>query len=527
VSIAFATVGDLVARAATQFPERVAVRERAGAARTYRELDDRTDRLANALLAAGLEPGDRVAAWMADRVEYVELYLAAAKAGLVVAPINARLAPPEAAFLLSDSGARALVYSDDMAESVSAVDAVGHEDMLTIAVGADHLGADARWEHLVERGGRGRPAPPDPDALLILGYTSGTTGRPKGAMLTHRSVLAIGRMNANSFRLPPHATVALTGSMSFVAVVPAHVLCTMYLAGTLVIMGRWSADELLDTVERDRVTFAYVPSPLLDDVTAAFEANPSALAPLGSLLHSASKAPPEKLEALHAVIGSRLVEGWGMTENSGGLMTCTTAQDYLSAGPGDAIFGSVGRSAVEVAIKLIDSDGASLPWDGETVGELCFSSPGLMAGYWQRPEPTAEVLQDGWFRTGDLGTIAPSGHVRIAERRTDLIVSGGANVYPSEVERCIGELCGVREVAVVGVPHERWGQTVLAVVVRDPSQPALTEEAVIDHCRAQLAGFKKPSRVLFVDELPRTAGLKVARGQLRDQVLARLKRDAA
>jgi acyl-CoA synthetase (AMP-forming)/AMP-acid ligase II len=520
------TVGDLVARAAAQFPDRVAVRVRDGAEVTYGALDDRTDRLANALLGTGLRAGDRVAAWMADRIELVELYVAAAKAGLVVAPINARLAPPEAAYQLGDSGARMLVYSDDMAGSVDRIDAEALAGVQTVVVGTDELGASHRWERLVGDGAPGRPPAPDPDALFILGYTSGTTGRPKGAMLTHRSVLAIARLNASSFRLPPHATIALTGSMSFVAVVPAHVLCTLYLAGTVVIMGRWAADELLDVIKRDRVTLTYVPSPLLDDVTTALAADPAALTSLGSMLHSASKAAPEKLEALHAVIGGRLVEGWGMTENSGGLMTVTTAGDYLGARAGSTIFGSVGRSAIETAVRVVDGDQQPLPWDGETVGELCFSSPALMAGYWQQPDATREVLRDGWFRSGDLGAIDPDGYVRIAERRTDLIVSGGANVYPSEVERCISELPEVREVAVIGVPHVRWGQTVLAVVV-PVAGAELTEADVVDHCRAQLAGFKKPSRVLFVDELPRTAGLKIARADLREQVLAQLAADPA
>lgn len=516
------TVGELVTRAAAAHPTRAALKDREGAVLTYGDLDGRTTLLANALLDAGLVPGDRIAPWMSDVFEYVEVYIAAAKAGLVVAPINARLVAPEAAYQLEDSEAAAFVFTSDMAEQVARLPAEAFADRLVVAVGEPHERAAWTWEELAAAGDADPPSPPAPDALYILGYTSGTTGRPKGAMLTHASVLALGRLNASSFRLPAHATIALTGSMSFVAVVPSHVICTLRLAGTIVVMGRWTADDLLDVIERERAVFTYVPSPLLSDVTKAIRRRPETIASLHAVLHSASRADPEKLEALHEVVGGRLVEGWGMTEHSGGLATATAAVDYLGAEPGAAIFESVGRTAVEVDIKIVDEQGEDLPWDGKTVGELCIASPALMTGYWNRPDATAAALVDGWYHSGDLGTVDPQGFVTVAERRTDLIVSGGANVYPSEVERCIAELPAVREVAVIGVPHERWGQTVLAVVVPDPDGPGVDEAAVVEHCRAQLAGFKKPSRVLFADELPRTAGLKVARAALREQVLARL-----
>jgi acyl-CoA synthetase (AMP-forming)/AMP-acid ligase II len=242
---------------------------------------------------------------------------------------------------------------------------------------------------------------------------------------------------------------------------------------------------------------------------------PEAVRSLHSVLHGGSRAAPEALRAVYDAVGDRLVEGWGMTEHSGGLMTATTPDDYLELDRERDIFASAGRAAAGVAIRLIDAEGRRLPHDGETVGELIVSSPSLMAGYWRSPEATAQALRDGWFRTGDLGTIAPDGHVFISERRTDLIVSGGMNVYPSEVERCIMGLEGVAEVAVVGVPHERWGQTGVAAVVGEAS---LTEEAVIEHCRAHLAGFKKPSRVVFLEELPRTTSLKIARAELRTRL---------
>lgn len=520
------TVGELVTRAAAAHPHRAALKVRDGGQLTYAELDERTTRAANSLLRLGLVPGDRICAWMGDVPQYVEVYVAAAKAGLVVAPINARLVAPEAEYQLADSEAGALVFTPGVISELERLPARVLSELRLIAAGDEPGPSSQHWEDLIAQGSDVALEPPEPEALYILGYTSGTTGRPKGAMLTHASVLAIGRLNASSFRLPAHATIALTGSLSFVAVVPSHVLMTLRLAGTVVIMGRWTADDLLDVVESEHAVFTYIPSPLLSEVTEAIRRRPEAIASLHGVLHSASRADPEKLEALHQVVGGRLIEGLGMTEHSGGLVTATAAVDYLGARPGDPIFRSVGRTAVEVDVKVIGGDGQhELPWDGESVGELCFSSPALMAGYWKRPEATAEALIDGWYHSGDLGAVDPDGFVTVAERRTDLIVSGGANVYPSEVERCIAELPAVREVAVVGVPHPRWGQTVLAVVVADESQ--LDEAAIVEHCRGRLAGFKKPSRVLFMEQLPRTAGLKVARAALREQVLERLAAEVA
>lgn len=450
------TVGDLVELSALRDPGRTAIKLRDGSdRRTYGELHERSTRLANRLLALGLEPGERIALWMEDCIEYVELYLAAAKAGLIVAPINGRFVAAEARYLIEDCGAAALAWTPGLTEQVHALGAAALP-RLTIGVrGAE--GAEHDLEQLVAEGSADSvPAGPEPDDVFIIGYTSGTTGRPKGAMLTHRAVVAVGRLNNVSYRLSANTVFGLTGSMSFVAVVPAHVLCAIGIGATLVMMGRYDVPTLIETIEREGITFVYAPSPMLAEFAAA------------------------------------------------------------AAEEGDAIFTTVGRPAIGVSIRVIDEHGAELPHDGVAVGELALRSPAQTIGYWNLPEATAEALVDGWFRSGDLGSIDPDGYVTIADRRTDLIVSGGMNVYPSEVEQCIKEMRGVRDVGVVGLPHERWGKAVVAAVVRDPDGPS--EEQIVAHCRARLASFKKPNRVFFLDELPYTSTLKLARAKLREQL---------
>jgi fatty-acyl-CoA synthase len=510
-------VGDFTRLGAQRHPDRPALRNAHGLEITYRQLDDRATRLANAFRGVGLARGDRIAAWMTDCFEYVEVYLAAAKAGLVICPINSRFTAHEASPLLGAADARLLVWTADLDDKVAELGMGAREQLRGLRVGAAGRRPED-YETFLAGGSVGEVSdPPEPSDLLVLGFTSGTTGVPKGAMLTHASVVAIGYQNAFAFRLAAYPEWGLTGSMSFVSVVPAHVLCALRLGGTVTIMGRWDPDGLVDAIRRHRLTFVYIPSPLLDDVTAALDADRGAWGSLESVLHSASSASPERLAELHSVVGSRLVEGWGMTEHSGGLVTATSALDYLGARPGDPVFSTVGRPIIDAQVRLVDESGSELPHDGETIGELQVASPGLMSGYWNAPEASEAAMRGGWYHSGDLGTISPTGYVGVSERRTDLIVSGGANVYSTEVEHRIAEIAGVLDVAVVGAPHPRWGQSVVAVVVADASA-GLTAETVIEYCRQRLAGYKKPSRVFFVAELPRTTSLKVARGELRELV---------
>jgi acyl-CoA synthetase (AMP-forming)/AMP-acid ligase II len=510
-------VGDLVRLGAHRSPDRVAVKMREGPGVTYAELDRRTDQLANALLGIGLARGDRVGAWLGDCVEYVELYLAVAKAGLIMVPVNSRLRAGEANHLLADSGAKTLFFGAEVAAEVAVLEGIDTVELVTVG-GAD-AGLPARdFESLLAAGSSAAPSPPDPEDVYIIGYTSGTTGRPKGAMMTHRSALAIARLNSISYHLPLAGTAALTGSMSFVATVPAHIFTHLLLGGTVVIMGQWDVESLIDTIERDRATFTYIPSPLIGEFAEVATRESARWQCLESVLHSASRATPEKLRLLAEVVGGRFVEGLGMTENSGGLITATTREDVEGQTAAKDLFSSAGRAVAESAVRLIDPEsGEPVPHDGEAVAELAISSPALMIGYWNLPEATAEALVDGWYRTGDLAAIDPAGYVYIAERRTDLIVSGGINVYPSEVEEFIRTMPGVADVAIVGLPHERWGQSVAAAIISEPGFE-LEGEAVIEFCRHGLAGYKKPTTVRFLDDLPRTASLKVKRAEVRNRL---------
>ncbi|MFF2846086.1 class I adenylate-forming enzyme family protein [Streptomyces sp. NPDC058001] len=512
------SVATTVGYVARRHPDRIAVVDADGRRTAYRDLVTHASRAAHALTALGVRRGDRVAAWMADGSAYVELYLACATAGFVVVPLNTRCTVHEVRALIADAEPRALVWS---ADKDGAVEALRDEGVLTGMAsvrqtrqtrrpGDGTKALDAHdWSALVASGSSVHHPVTTPDDLLVIGYTSGTTGRPKGALLTHRSVSAVVRQHAAAYRLPPHSTIVMTGSMSFVSVVPAHVLTHLALAGTIVFPGHWDVSVLLDQVERHRADFTYLPSPVLTEFARVAARHPTRWRSLAAVLHSASKVPAAALAELADVVGSRLVEGWGMTENSGGLMTATSAADIEGRRAHPAVLETVGRPLPGYEVRVAD-------------GELLLRGPAVVTGYWRRPEATRAAFEGGWFATGDLGTVDERGYVTVLERRTDLILSGGMNVYPAEVEAVIATVPGVAACAVVGVPHPRWGQTVVAMVVpRDGT--ALDPADISARCRERLAGYKKPTEILLAAHLPTTVAQKVSRAAVREVARERLR----
>ncbi|SOD74663.1 long-chain acyl-CoA synthetase [Jatrophihabitans sp. GAS493] len=508
-------IGRIVSSAAMRHPELAALKTFDGLVRTYSELDLRSTRLANAILDSGCLPGDRVAVWCDTRPQYLELYFALAKAGLVLVPINSMFTEHEAAYQVRDSGAILLFHSEELEAGAKAVAEAVPAVRTLIPIG-DWNASESQFERLVAGGSDVAPPEPDEDDLYIIAYTSGTTGRPKGAMVTHRTLRNTLRQHAHSYRTPQYSTCIYHSNMSFVATVLGLIMGHMYICGTVYMTGRVTPEELLDVIERERGTFTFIPSPWIVPMTELVRAHPEKAATIRTFVHSASKANPADLQRWAAVVGHRFLEGWGMTEVSGALVTVTDIADVVEGNAADDLYSSAGRPVLEAVVRVLDEDGNELPRDGESVGELVVRSSSVVIGYWNRPEESARTFRDGWYHSGDLGSVDAAGYVYVTERRSDLVVTGGMNVYPSEIEACISELDGVREVAVVGIAHERWGQTPIATVVRQPGS-AITEEDVIAHCAEYLARYKRPSAVYFIDELPRSASNKVLRRVLRDQ----------
>jgi acyl-CoA synthetase (AMP-forming)/AMP-acid ligase II len=477
---------------------------------TYRELDTASLRRADRFAAEGLAVGQRVGVWMHSSIAYLEMYLALARAGLVIVPVNERYAGVEADHILVDADVSLLVVDDVTAPLV---------DGLSLPRNLVRYSGPDSSHGLRPVGGASAAGPAGPEPALSpdwpmgIVYTSGTTGRPKGAVLSHRSVVATNRSNALAYRLTERGIAVYGASMSFAGTVLGQILSHLYVGSTIVMTGTADPDLICGVALEHSASFVGMPPPLIEGFTAALNAGSTRLPALRTLLQSGGKVPPATLAELNAMLTGRLVLAWGMTEISGAAATATTRADMTGALAGRTdILDTVGRPVPGCSVRLGPPPDTSAADD--PAGELVVRTRTLMDGYWRDDDATARAIRAGWYHTGDLGTVSSDGFVTVVDRRTDLVVSGGANIYPQEIEDVGRSLAGVRECAAVGLRHERWGQS-LALVVVPESGSALTREMVQTHFRARLADFKKPTRVFLADALPRTIGGKVRRAAVR------------
>lgn len=497
-------------------PALPAVTERNGRSVTYAQLAERSSRLACALLDAGLQPGDRVAAWMADSVYYVELLFAAASSGMVLVPVNVRLTPREVSYILASAEPRLLFVDSTTAPQLPEVEPGGYSVVMAEAgppkpghaVAA--TGAAVAIEGVMSRARLHDLPRVPPSSPLLIGYTSGTTGSPKGVVMTHGSMRTGAEVSLVALRIPHYGRAAYTGSFSFSALFAGHLLPHLLAGGHVILMGKWDMADLRRAAEKWRPTFTFMPTPRLEEFRESLDAFPESWRSLITVVQGGSSASSRLLEEISARIPGVFVRGWGMTENSGVMLTVTSAIDP-EAPARDGGYTTVGRANIDTLIRT-----ESQPESGDDIGELVVSTRSLMAGYWNDDQSTSAVLRDGWYYTGDIGRVAADGQVYVTDRRHDLIVSGGMNVYPSEVESWILEHPGVAECAVVGIPHPRWGRAVAAAVV--PATRGLTSGDVIGWVRSGLASYKKPTLVDIRGAIPRDDRGKVDRRRLSTEL---------
>ncbi|GAA3205316.1 AMP-binding protein [Actinocorallia longicatena] len=497
---------DQILRHAHQSPERIAFRfgERAI---TWDALNRRIRRFAGALAAAGVGPGDRVAVLMGNRPEMIETVLAANVLGAIAVPVNFRLTAQEAAYVLADSGAVALVADADLAPLAASVRGSLSGPAVFVAAGgaADALSHEAIME------GPDLPVPAvliDERAPALIMYTSGATGRPKGAVLSHLNLHAQAGTVIRHWRLFRDDDVNLCASPMFHIAAIGSIAPMIALGGTTVIMpsGRFDPGGLLGAVERWSVTHLFLVPAQWQELVALPEAGRRA-ASLRVMCWGAAPASVTLLTAMaEAFPGVANVATFGQTEMS--PVTCVLDGDDALAR-----IGSVGRPVATTSVRIVDDAMNDVP-RGE-VGEIVYRGPGVMTGYWNDPAATAEALRGGWFHSGDLVREDPDGFLYVVDRKKDMIISGGENIYCAEVENALAAHPAVADVAVVGAPHPRWGETPVAVVVaRDPSAPPSLDDLTA-WCRDRLAPYKKPTRLLLVDALPRNASGKVLKPALR------------
>jgi long-chain acyl-CoA synthetase len=462
--------------------------------RTYAELGSRCRRLAGAMRALGLARGDRVGVVALNSDRYLELYLGLPAAGYVLVPVNSRLAAAEMRAILDDAEVSA-VFADAEYPGVAGACPVltipgDYEDLLGAAAEAP-LG-DGVSEN----------------DLAALFYTSGTTGAAKGAMHTHRSLVssALGFMATWPF---DQQTRWLVASPMFHTGGILATLATVWAGGTHVIMPRFSPDPAIDLIEREAVTHTLLVPTMLAAAARAQLARPRDVSSLRYLSHGASPISEDTLRRTRqAFPRAELLHVYGTTETTP-IATLLPHEERVLGTP---LVRSCGRPAVGVETGVVDNALAGLP--PRAVGQIAVRSPSLMAGYWRKPEATAEVMRGGWYLTGDLGYRDEDGYIYLVDRAKDMIVSGGENIYSTEVEDALGSHPVVEETAVFGVPDPRWGEKVYAVVF---SRRPVTADELVAHCRERIAGFKVPRCIeLRTEPLPKSAAGKILKRELRE-----------
>lgn len=499
-------VADVIRRHAERRPDAVALRD-GERELVYGDLDQRSNRLAHALRASGVGAGTRVAYLDRSSPEVIELLFAASKIGAVLVPLNWRLAPPELAAVVADARAPVLIagpayreVAEDVLERLSPA-----PDL--VVVGEAYEGWLAAHEPR-DPGGRGQAGD-----VIVQMYTSGTTGVPKGVLTTHRN-LAVTAQTSLRWAFDERS-VSLTPLPMFHIGGIGWTYCGLWHGATTILVRDFEPTGVLDILERRRVTNAVLVPTMLQMLTAVPGAAERDYSALRSIAYGAAPITTPVLKATLQTFGCALLGLYGLTESTGGVVALEP-EDHDPGGPREHLLRSAGRPYPWVELRIADPATGG-PVGADVVGEVWLRGPNVTPGYFNRPAETGAALTpDGWLRTGDGGYVDEDGYLFLTDRIKDMIVTGGENVYPVEVEEALAQHADVAEVAVIGVPHPHWGEAVKALVVPRPGARTGPDD-LIAFARDRLAGYKLPRSVDFVNELPRTPSGKVLKRELRER----------
>jgi len=482
---------------------------------TWQEQGERIPKLAGALRELGIGDDDKVAILMLNGYRYFELFYGTLWAGGVIVPLNIRLAPPEIVYQINESEATVLVVDEAFAPMLAAF--AGQTTHLKHIIFAstnsppenclsyDQLLADAEPVPDAERQG---------DDTAGIFYTGGTTGRPKGVMLTHDNLIA-NSLNGLLANRASHEDVYLHVAPMFHLADCSSTWGLTMVGATHAFIPGFEPTAMLQAIERYRVTLGLMIPTMLNMIINHPRFDAFDLSSIRCVLYGASPIPTAVLKKALRVLPADYVQGYGMTELSP-LVTMLPPEDHVIDGTPQQIMRlkSAGFPLFTADVRVLDANDQELPC-GE-IGEICARGPMVMQGYWKQPEATAEAKRNGWMHTGDAGYIDHDGYVYLVDRTKDMIVSGGENVYSIEVEAALHEHAAVLEAAVIGIPHDEWGEAVHAVVLLQPGQQISAEE-LIGHCHQRIANYKCPKSIAFVDEqLPKSGAGKILKRDLRE-----------
>lgn len=472
---------------------------------SYEELDLRANQAANALVDLGMSPGDRLGLLLMNGVEFVETFFGAAKAGLVNVPLNWRLVADELEFILSDAGTTALIYSAEFSDTVKELRTRGTTDIVHwIQVGGEVEAGTLAYEPFRSAGSLAQPSMEAAgDDLLFIMYTSGTTGLPKGVMHSHDTVLWMILTMTSTARIR-YEDRYLNSMPLFHVGALAPILGCVYTGCTLIIMKAFDPMQSWELIRSESVTSTLMVPAMLQFMLAVLDPEKHDLSSLRWIMSGAAPVPVNLIQS-YLDLGVEIHQVYGLTETCGPACLITGEDAVKKAG-------STGRAFFFTEARVVNSEGEDVAV-GEA-GEVWISGPHIMCGYWNRPDATAEAVVDGWLHSGDVATVDEDGFITIVDRVKDMLISGGENVYPAEIENVLLGHEMIADAGVIGIPSAKWGESPLAVVVR--SDENLTVDDVIDHCQGKLAPFKVVKAVEFVDDIPRNPSGKILKRELRE-----------
>jgi acyl-CoA synthetase (AMP-forming)/AMP-acid ligase II len=502
------TIVERVREHARRAPDRVAVNF-LGERLTFADVDRRSNRAARAFLAAQVRPQSRIAVLAKNTVSFYDLVLGAAKIDAVLVPINYRLAPVEVAYILKDSGAELLFVSPEYLDAVASIrkDVPDLRETITLDEAIYPPSDYAAW--------RDRYSDEDPgiavsaESVTVQMYTSGTTGRPKGALLTHANLREALRGALPAWGPWREHDVILVCMPQYHIGASIWGLGGLWQGAESVLTREFKTTEVLEIIQRHRITKAQLASVMMKMMIEDPACSSTDVSSLELIIYGAAPAPEGLVRRAQEALGCSLAQGYGMTESAGTIAYLST-EDHANL-VGNRLK-SAGRPLPAVSVQICDAKGNVVPTG--TIGEVTCRGRQVMVGYWRNPEATAETIRDGWLRTGDAGYFDADGYLYICDRVKDMIISGGENIYPGEIEDALYAHPDVADVAVIGVPDERWGEVPKAIVVRR-SGSTLTEKELLDFGRTRIARFKIPRSVDFVDTLPRNTTGKILKRELR------------
>ncbi len=505
-------LGDLIRRNRTLFPDRPAFIFE-GKRFTWAEADQRINRLANALLGLGLERGDHVAILSKNCHEYFETYFGCSRSATICTAFNYRLTPHELHYVMDNSEAKVVIVSDEFLDTFEEIRPKLKMAKDYIVIGNTPEGMTSYDDFIAAASPEKPVVMQHEDDVVLQMYTSGTTGLPKGAMLSHRNLItnAIGcsfgmQLQSNDCILMVAPLYHMAAGMCSLAVIQQ--------GGPILLHRDFNPVAILDDMEGGEVTTALLIPVMINFLLQMPDIEKRDFSNIRGIIYGASPIPVEVLRRAIEVFQCDFMQGYGQTESSA-VLCVLRPEDHILDGTPEEVqrLASAGREVFGTEVRVVDENGISVK-PGE-IGEIVGRGANVMKGYWKMPQATAETIRDGWLHTGDLGTVDEAGYVYILDRTKDMIISGGENIYSREIEEVLHKHPAVADAAVIGVPHEQWGETVKAFVVLRDGQTATAEE-IIDFTRAFLAGFKRPRSLEFIESLPRNLSGKVLKKVLRE-----------